>query len=156
MLTHPLAEVFRVFLKLGLICFGGPVAHLGYFREEFVIKRRWLDDDAYGDLIVLCQFLPGPASSQAVFALGRLRAGWLGGLVASFCFTLPSAVLMILFGYGVTASAGLENAGWLHGLKLAAVAVVALQAAQETAEQVDQAWLSFATPTHEQLLLVQV
>lgn len=100
------------------------MAHLGYLREEFVHRRRWLDDAAYGDLIALCQFLPGPASSQAVFALGMHYAGWLGGLVASVCFTLPSAILMILFGYGVAALGDLQSAGWLHGLKLAAVAVV--------------------------------
>lgn len=122
---HGLFEIFRAFLKLGSISFGGPVAHLGYLREEFVHKRRWLDDAAYGDLVALCQFLPGPASSQVVFALGTLRAGWLGGLLASLCFTLPSAVLMIAFGYGVMAAGVLHNAGWLHGLKLAAVAVVA-------------------------------
>jgi chromate transporter len=120
-----LAEVFGAFLKLGLISFGGPVAHLGYFRNEFVGRRRWLDDAAYGDLVALCQFLPGPASSQAVFALGRQRAGWLGGALASCGFTLPSAVLMIAFGYGVTALGDLQHAGWLRGLKLAAVAVVA-------------------------------
>jgi chromate transporter len=118
-------EVALVFLKLGLISFGGPVAHLGYLRDEFVLRRRWLNDSAYGDLVALCQFLPGPASSQAVFGLGMLRAGWLGGLTASLCFTLPSAVLMILFAYGVTAFGNLHKAGWLHGLKLAAVAVVA-------------------------------
>ena len=123
--THRLGEVFQAFLKLGLISFGGPVAHIGYLREEFVIKRRWLDDAAFSDLVALCQFLPGPASSQVVFALGMQRAGWPGGLLASFCFTLPSAVLMILFGYGVAAFGDLQSAGWLHGLKLAAVAVVA-------------------------------
>lgn len=122
---HRLYEVFWTFLKLGSISFGGPVAHLGYLREEFVNKRRWLDDAAYGDLVALCQFLPGPASSQVVFALGMQHAGWLGGLLASLCFTLPSAVLMIAFGYGVTALGDLYSAGWLHGLKLAAVAVVA-------------------------------
>lgn len=120
-----LAEVSWAFLKLGLISFGGPVAHLGYFREEFVHRRRWLDDTAYGDLVALCQFLPGPASSQVVFALGLQRAGWLGGMLGSLAFTLPSAVLMILFAYGVAAVGNLEDAGWLHGLKLAAVAVVA-------------------------------
>jgi len=120
-----LFEVFRAFLRLGLISFGGPVAHLGYLREECVSRRRWLDDAAYGDLVALCQFLPGPASSQVVFALGTRRAGWLGGLLASLCFTLPSAVLMIAFAYGVAALGGLQHAGWLHGLKLAAVAVVA-------------------------------
>lgn len=123
--AHRLVEVFVAFLKLGLISFGGPVAHISYLREEFVSKRRWLDDAAYGDLVALCQFLPGPASSQVVFALGMQHAGWSGGLIASLCFTLPSAVLMILFGYGVAAFGDLQSAGWLHGLKLAAVAVVA-------------------------------
>jgi chromate transporter len=120
-----LGEVFRAFLKLGFISFGGPVAHLGYFHEEFVRRRRWLSEEAYADLIALCQFLPGPASSQAVFALGMRRAGVLGGFVASLCFTGPSAVLMILFGYGASTLGDLHRAGWLHGLKLAAVAVVA-------------------------------
>jgi chromate transporter len=123
--TQKMLEVIRAFFKLGCISFGGPVAHISYLREEFVNKRRWLDDAAYGDLVALCQFLPGPASSQVVFALGMQRAGWLGGLLASLCFTLPSAVLMILFGYGVSALGDLQHAGWLHGLKLAAVAVVA-------------------------------
>lgn len=123
--SRRLAEVFTSFLKLGLISFGGPVAHLSYLREEFVSKRRWMSDEAYADLVALCQFLPGPASSQVVFALGMQHAGWLGGLVASLCFTLPSAVVMILFGYGVGALGDLQHAGWLHGLKLAAVAVVA-------------------------------
>jgi chromate transport protein ChrA len=120
-----LREVFAAFLKLGCISFGGPVAHISYLRDEFVSKRRWLDDAAYSDLVALCQFLPGPASSQVVFALGAQRAGWLGGLLASLCFTLPSAALMILFGYGVSALGDLQHAGWLHGLKLASVAVVA-------------------------------
>lgn len=120
-----LAEIFAAFLKLGLISFGGPVAHLSYFREEFVRRRRWLDDAAYGDLVALCQFLPGPASSQAAFALGLQRGGLAGGLVASLGFTAPSAALMIAFGYGVAAVGQLHHAGWLHGLKLAAVAVVA-------------------------------
>lgn len=119
------SELARVFLKLGLISFGGPVAHLGYFREEFVSKRRWLDDAAYADVVALCQFLPGPASSQVVFALGTRRAGWRGGLLASLCFTLPSAFLMIAFGYGVAALGDIRDAGWLHGLKLAATAAVA-------------------------------
>lgn len=120
-----LGEIFAAFLKLGCISFGGPVAHLGYFRAEFVQKRRWLDDTTYGDLMALCQFLPGPASSQLVFALGQRERGWRGGLLASAGFTLPSAGLMILFAYGVAALGDLQNAGWLHGLKLAAVAVVA-------------------------------
>lgn len=120
-----LPEIAAAFLKLGCISFGGPVAHLGYLRNEFVVKRRWLTDDAYGDLVALCQFLPGPASSQAVFALGMQRGGLAGALLASVCFTLPSAVLMILFAYGVARVGDLGDAGWLHGLKLAAVAVVA-------------------------------
>ncbi len=101
------------------------MAHLSYLREEFVTKRHWMDDDSYADLVALCQFLPGPASSQVVFALGMQRAGVIGAFLASACFTLPSAFLMILFGYGVTAIGDLRHAGWLHGLKLAAVAVVA-------------------------------
>lgn len=122
---RPLREILAAFLKLGCISFGGPVAHLGYFHTEFVQKRHWLDDNAYGDLVALCQFLPGPASSQVVFALGQRERGWRGGLLASLGFTLPSAVLMILFAYGVASLGDLQNAGWLHGLKLAAVAVVA-------------------------------
>jgi len=120
-----LAEVGGAFLRLGLISFGGPVAHLGYFRQEFVEKRRWLDDAAYADLVALCQFLPGPASSQVVFGLGMRRAGVAGALLASICFMTPSAAAMILFGYGVASLGSLPRAGWLHGLKLAAVAVVA-------------------------------
>lgn len=120
-----LGEIAGAFLKLGCISFGGPVAHLGYLREEFVVRRRWLDDEAYGDLVALCQFLPGPASSQVVFGLGMQRGGLFGAGVASVCFTLPSALLMILFAYGVAFMGDLRAAGWLHGLKLAAVAVVA-------------------------------
>jgi chromate transporter len=120
-----LSEIAGAFLKLGSMSFGGPVAHLSYLREEFVARRHWLDDDAYADLVALCQFLPGPASSQVVFALGMQRAGVAGALLASVCFTLPSAILMILFAYGVAAVGDLRHAGWLHGLKLAAVAVVA-------------------------------
>lgn len=120
-----LGAIAGVFLRLGCTSFGGPVAHLGYLREEFVVRRRWLDDVAFADLVALCQFLPGPASSQVVYALGMQRAGLSGALVASACFTLPSAVLMILFAYGVIAMGDLRAAGWLHGLKVAAVAVVA-------------------------------
>lgn len=122
---NALPEVAGAFLKLGCVSFGGPVAHLGYFRAEFVERRQWLDDAHFGDLVALCQFLPGPGSSQVVFALGMHRAGLVGALVASACFTLPSAVLMIAFAYGVTALGDLHHAGWLHGLKLTAVAVVA-------------------------------
>ena len=121
-----LVEVGGAFLRLGLTSFGGPVAHLGYFREEFVERRRWLDDAAYADLVALCQFLPGPASSQVVFALGMRRAGVAGALLGSISFMLPSAAAMILFGYGVASLGDLRRAGWLHGLRIAAVAVVAL------------------------------
>jgi chromate transporter len=118
-------EIFRAFLKLGLISFGGPIAHLGYFRHEFVERRRWLDEAEFADLVALCNFLPGPASSQVVFALGMKRGGLPGAFTASLCFTLPSAVAMILFAFGVASVADLHTAGWLHGLKLAAVVVVA-------------------------------
>ncbi|HWO09576.1 MAG TPA: chromate efflux transporter [Polyangiaceae bacterium] len=117
-------EVFAAFLKLGCTSFGGPVAHLAYFRAELVAKRRWVSDERYADLVALCQFLPGPASSQVVFGLGMQRAGLGGALAASLAFTLPSALLMIACGYGL-ALAGSGGAGWLHGLKLAAVVVVA-------------------------------
>lgn len=120
-----LAEIGWVFLRLGCLSFGGPIAHLGYFREEFVERRRWVDDAHYADVVALCQFLPGPASSQVVFALGMQRAGLAGALVASLCFTAPSALLMLGFAYGVDGEGELARAGWLHGLKLAAVAVVA-------------------------------
>lgn len=119
------ATVFRVFLRLGVTSFGGPVAHIGFFHDEFVKRRRWLDEAAYADLVALCQFLPGPASSQMGFALGLRRAGWLGALAAWAGFTLPSAVLMIGFAVGLAQFGDLSGAGWLHGLKLAAVAVVA-------------------------------
>jgi chromate transporter len=117
-------EVFFVALRLGLTSFGGPIAHLGYFREEYVIRRRWLDDHEYGDLIGLCQFLPGPASIQVGMAIGLRRAGVLGGLAAWLGFTLPSALLMMGFAYGVQHQTNLD-AGWIHGLLLVAVAVVA-------------------------------
>jgi chromate transporter len=118
-------EVLRVFLKLGLTSFGGPIAHLGYFREEFVVRRRWLDDAAYTDLVALCQFLPGPASSQVGFSIGLMRAGYAGGLAAWVGFTLPSAVALVSFAYGVAALSGPLGIGLLHGLKLVAVAIVA-------------------------------
>ena len=118
-------EVFLAFLKLGLTSFGGPVAHLGYFRAEFVARRRWLDDKSYSDLVALCQFLPGPASSQVGIALGLGRAGWGGAVAAWLGFTLPSAMALILFAAGVTQWAALSQSGAVHGLKVAAVAVVA-------------------------------
>ncbi len=118
-------EVLRVFLKLGLTSFGGPVAHLGYFRREFVVRRAWLDERAYADLVALCQFLPGPASSQTGFAVGLMRAGYLGGFAAWAGFTLPSAAAMTLFAYGEGALKGPIGDGLMHGLKLVAVAIVA-------------------------------
>jgi chromate transporter len=119
-------EVFRAFLKLGLTSFGGPIAHLGYFRDELVVRRRWIDEAGYADLVALCQFLPGPASSQVGFALGILRGnGLLGGLAAWFGFTMPSAILLVAFALGAAAFTAPAAAGFLHGLKLVAVAVVA-------------------------------
>lgn len=118
-------EVFLAFLKLGLTSFGGPIAHLGYFRDEFVSRRGWFDDKAYGDLVALCQFLPGPASSQVGFAIGLMRAGPVGAAAAWLGFTLPSAVLMVAIALGAAALDGALAQGVLHGLKLVAVAVVA-------------------------------
>jgi chromate transporter len=117
-------EVLAVATRLGLTSFGGPVAHLGYFRSEYVVRRRWVDEQTYADLVALCQFLPGPASSQLGIAIGILRAGLLGGVAAWIGFTLPSAVALVLFGLGIR-GLDLSDAGWLHGLKVAAVAVVA-------------------------------
>src|ERR1700687_900377 len=125
MQTHSPLEVLRVFLKLGLSSFGGPVAHIGYFREEFVVRRRWLDDTTFSDLVALCQFLPGPASSQVGISIGLMRAGYLGGLAAWTGFTLPSAIALVLFAYGASALGGPTGMGLLHGLKLVAVAIVA-------------------------------
>ncbi|KQW21246.1 chromate transporter [Afipia sp. Root123D2] len=119
-------EVFLAFLKLGLTSFGGPVAHLGYFRSEFVERRMWLTDSSYADIVALCQFLPGPASSQVGIAIGLSRAGYLGALAAWAAFTLPSAVMLILFAYGLAFVGGNSSSGWLHGLSVAAVAVVAV------------------------------
>lgn len=118
-------EVLRVFFVLGLTSFGGPVAHLGYFREAFVVRRGWLGEAAYADLIALCQLLPGPASSQAGMGIGLMRAGWAGMAAAFIGFTLPSAILMIGFAYGMAALGDAAGTGWIAGLKAAAVAVVA-------------------------------
>jgi chromate transporter len=118
-------EVLFAFLKLGVTSFGGPIAHIGYFREELVVRRRWVDDAAYSDLLALCQFLPGPASSQVGFSLGLIRAGYWGGMAAWAGFTLPSAVLMTAFAYGAERLGGPIGQGVIHGLKLVAVAVVA-------------------------------
>lgn len=118
-------EVLRIFLKLGLTCFGGPIAHIGYFRDEFVVRRKWIDEHAFADLVGLCQFLPGPASSQVGFSIGLMRAGYLGALAAWTGFTLPSAAILVLFAYGAGALSGPVGVGLLHGLKLTAVAIVA-------------------------------
>ena len=118
-------EVLRIFAKLGFTCFGGPIAHIGYFRDEFVVRRKWVDEHAYADLVGLCQFLPGPASSQVGFSIGLMRAGYLGGFAAWTGFTLPSAVTLVLFAYGASALSGPLGTGLLHGLKLTAVAIVA-------------------------------
>lgn len=118
-------EVLFVFLRLGCTSFGGPVAHLAYFRAEFVERRRWVDDATFADLMALCQFLPGPASSQLAFAIGQRRAGLPGAIAAFAGFTLPAAALMTLFAYGLLATNRAQESGWLQGLKTAAVAVVA-------------------------------
>ncbi len=119
-----IAQVFLVALRLGLTSFGGPIAHLGYFREEYVRRRNWLDEQSYADVVALCQFLPGPASSQVGIVVGTVRAGLGGGLAAWLGFTLPSAIALTLFAYGLDAF-DVANTGWLQGLKIVAVAVVA-------------------------------
>jgi chromate transporter len=124
MTTSP-AAVFWIFFKLGCTSFGGPIAHIGYLRTEFVERRKWLDDEAFADLVAICQFTPGPASSKIGIALGASRTGIAGAIAAWLGFTLPSAAIMIAFGYGVEfLGRGTLEAGWLHGLKIAAVAVV--------------------------------
>jgi chromate transporter len=115
-------DVTLAFLKQGLVSFGGPTAHIGYFREEFAVRRRWVTDAEFADLVALCQFLPGPASSQVVFCLGKRRAGWAGAVLASLAFLIPSAILMVVLGCGAVSVA---DPRWTQGLKLAAVAVVA-------------------------------
>lgn len=118
-------EVFSAFLKLGLTSFGGPIAHLGYFRDELVTRRKWLSDNAYADLVALCQFLPGPTSSQVGFALGLMRAGWPGAFAAFVAFTMPSALILLGFAFTASSLDGPLAMGALHGLKLVAVAIVA-------------------------------
>jgi chromate transporter len=118
-------EVLWVSTRLGLTSFGGPIAHLGYFHEEYVKRRKWIDEQSYADLVALCQFLPGPASSQVSIAIGIARARLLGGVAAWIGFTLPSALALVAFAFGVGAFASAADAGWLHGLKVVAVAVVA-------------------------------
>lgn len=117
--------VFLIFLRLGLTSFGGPIAHLGYFRDEFVVRRQWLSERSYADLVALCQFLPGPASSQVGIALGLSRSGYTGALAAWLGFTLPSAIALIFFALGMASYGDTMPAGVLHGLKVVAVAVVA-------------------------------
>jgi len=124
-LPPSLSEVFRAFFKLGLLSFGGPIAHLGYFRDELVVRRKWLDEAGYVDLVALCQFMPGPASSQVGFSLGVLRGNsLLGGVIAWFAFTMPSALVLLAFALAAAAFTGPVADGFLHGLKLVAVAVV--------------------------------
>jgi chromate transporter len=118
-------EVLAAFLRLGLTSFGGPIAHLGYFHDDLVVRRKWLDEKTYADLVALCQFLPGPASSKIGIAVGLSRAGYLGALAAWLGFTMPSALALVLFAYGVASLGNTLDSGWLHGLKIAAVAVVA-------------------------------
>lgn len=127
LVTHPptVPQIFAAALRLGCTSFGGPVAHLAYFRRDYVERRGWLSDQDYAELVALCQFLPGPASSQAGFGIGYRLRGWAGGLAAWVGFTLPSAVLMIGFALGLSRLDNLAATGWLHGLKLAAIAVVA-------------------------------
>jgi chromate transporter len=116
-------EIFKASFLLGLTSFGGPVAHLGYFREEYVARRKWMDEKAYADLVALCQFLPGPASSQVGMGIGLIRNGWLGGIAAWLGFTLPSALALALFAY-LFHGLNVQGTGWIQGLKIAAVAIV--------------------------------
>jgi chromate transporter len=118
-------EIFRVALRLGVTSFGGPIAHLGYFHDEYVVRRRWLDESSYADLVALCQFMPGPASSQVGIAVGFLRGGYVGAVAAWVGFTLPSTAALVLFAYGASMLGTALGRGWLHGLKVVAVAVVA-------------------------------
>lgn len=120
-----LREIFPIFLRLGFTSFGGPVAHIGYFRDEFVERRKWLDEKAYADLVSLCQFLPGPSSSQVGIALGGARGGIFGAFMAWLGFTLPSAIALMLCGLGFSTISKTLGLGWTHGLKVVAVAVVA-------------------------------
>lgn len=118
-------QLFLIFLRLGLTSFGGPIAHIGYFQREFVYRRKWLTDRAFGDLVALCQFLPGPASSQVGISIGYLQGGVFGAIASWLGFTLPSAVVLILFGLGATKFHDFISSGWIHGLKVIAVAIVA-------------------------------
>lgn len=151
----PLSQLFLIFLRLGLTSFGGPIAHFGYFRSELVERRGWLSDRAYADLVALCQFLPGPASSQVVIGIGLARAGVAGAILASLGFTLPSMLAMIAFGYGVASLGGdLSGSHWIHALKVVAAAVVA-QALWSMARQLcpDRVRATIALATAACLLL---
>jgi chromate transporter len=117
-------EILVISTRLGLTSFGGPIAHLGYFHEEYIRRRKWMDEKSYADLVALCQFLPGPASSQVGIGIGVIRAGALGGIVSFLGFTLPSVLALILFAV-VLQGLNISDTGWLHGLKIVAVAVVA-------------------------------
>jgi chromate transporter len=142
------AEVFVAFLKLGLTSFGGPIAHLGYFHRELIERRRWLDETQYAHLVGLCQFLPGPASSQLGFALGTLRAGWMGGVAAFLAFTLPSALLLLAFAQILPMLEAPVGQAAIHGLKLVAVAVVAqavMQMARRLTPDVPRALIAVAS-----------
>src|SRR5690606_13858168 len=119
-----LLEIFLVSTRLGLTSFGGPTAHLGYFHEEYVRRRKWIDEKSYADLVALCQFLPGPSSSQVGIGIGIMRAGILGGITSFIGFTVPSVVALIAFALLMTGF-DVGNAGWIHGLKIVAVAIVA-------------------------------
>jgi chromate transporter len=124
-LRQTVLEPFLLFLRLGLTSFGGPIAHLGYFRQEFVERRKWLIEEAFIDLVALCQFLPGPTSSQVAYSIGMTRGGIAGAIAAWGGFTLPSAIIMLLAAYGIRWVGQEQSATWLHGLKVVAVAVVA-------------------------------
>lgn len=140
------AETFVVFLILGLTSFGGPVAHLGYFHEGFVVRRKWLTEAAYADLVALCQFLPGPASSQVGIAIGQMRAGVPGAIAAWVGFTLPSVILLYAAVLGASFWSGDGAAGVLHGLKLAALAIVA-QAVWQMSVRLTPDWTRRAGPS---------
>jgi chromate transporter len=127
--ARPVTEVFSAFLHLGLTSFGGPIAHLGYYDVEFVRRRKWLDEDTFAQVVALCQFLPGPASSQVAMIIGLIRAGPPGAVVAWVGFTLPSAIVMVAFAFGIARVLRAEAAPWIHGLLIAAVAVVAVAVA---------------------------
>ena len=121
---NTLIEIFLISSRLGFTSFGGPIAHLGYFHDEYIRRRKWMDEKSYADLVALCQFLPGPASSQVGMGIGVMRAGTLGGIVSFLGFTLPSVIVLILFAI-ILQELDIANAGWIHGLKIVAVAVVA-------------------------------